>query len=493
MAETDTGDSLFERGSITSLVLTALFGGMAGRVLRYGLTFLIATAFGATALGVFSFGMVLIQTASVVASVGLGSAVQKYVSIYESTDQPGLLKGVTTFSLLTPLVVGTVIAGTLYVFWDTVLEFTRFGPGVPQQWFLLGIPLYAVMTTAASGTKAFKQTKYDVYIRDVGHSTVAVALVAIAAALGLGVRALALAYVLSLAVGCVLAVYFLTKLGAFARSVATETDLRTWLTFALPLIVAAVSTHLLWWSDTLMLPLFEPADQIGIYQVAFQTAVIFSFLLGSVNALFPSLAADLYANEKYAQLERVYTVITKWVTYVAVILYLFIAVYARDVLALFGDVYTAGVTALLVLGLSQVLVAATGPVGYLLTMSERERVVSINNVTAAALNVVLNFVLIQRYGILGAAIATGISLTLMNVAQLLEVRYFLGINPYSRRYWKGLVAILAGAVPIGLGTVVPMGGVVRLVGVGVCTAVVFAGVLWVLGFDDQDELLFESL
>lgn len=492
MGETDDG-STFASGSITALVLTALFGGMIGRALRYGLTFVIAKGFSATALGVFTFGMVLIQTASVLASVGLGNAVQKYVSIYESDDRPGLLKGVVTFSLVTPFVVGLAIAGALYLFWDVVLQFTRFGPEVPLEWFLLGIPLYAVMTTAASGTKGFKETKYDVYIRDVGHSTVAVGLVALSAGLALGIRALATAYLVSLAVGCVLAVYYLTRLGAFRRAVTMETDLREWMTFALPLIIAAISTHMLWWADTLMLPFFEPASQIGIYQVAFQTAIVFSFLLGSVNALFPSLAADLYASGEHDQLERVYSVITKWVTYVAVVLYVFIAVYARDVLVLFGGEYTAGTSALLILGLSQVLVAATGPVGYLLTMSDHERVVSINNFATAALNIVLNFVLIQTYGILGAAIATGVSLALMNLIQLLEVRYFLGINPYSRRYWKGLIAIAAAAVPIVGGTGLPVGGILRLAVVAVLTAGVFAGVIWLLGLDDQDELLLESV
>ena len=61
------------------------------------------------------------------------------------------------------------------------------------------------------------------------------------------------------------------------------------------------------------------------------------------------------------------------------------------------------------------------------------------------LNFVLNYLLIPGYGIYGAALATAVSIAAINLLRLFEVRYLLGILPFSRRYARVLItAALSG-------------------------------------------------
>jgi O-antigen/teichoic acid export membrane protein len=64
--------------------------------------------------------------------------------------------------------------------------------------------------------------------------------------------------------------------------------------------------------------------------------------------------------------------------------------------------------------LPQVLNAATGTAGYLLVMTHYERPAAVMFGLAAVLNVLLNLLLIPRFGMTGAAIASAIALVLLN-------------------------------------------------------------------------------
>ncbi|HOO47262.1 MAG TPA: polysaccharide biosynthesis C-terminal domain-containing protein, partial [Deltaproteobacteria bacterium] len=85
------------------------------------------------------------------------------------------------------------------------------------------------------------------------------------------------------------------------------------------------------------------------------------------------------------------------------------------------------VRVLIILALGQFVVLATGPVAALLMMTGYEKFHRNTTALSAALNVVLNFTLIPRYGGEGAAFATAVSLSVKNVLAVLHVRKRLNI------------------------------------------------------------------
>jgi O-antigen/teichoic acid export membrane protein len=97
-------------------------------------------------------------------------------------------------------------------------------------------------------------------------------------------------------------------------------------------------------------------------------------------------------------------------------------------LLLFGREFTRGAAAVVILSIGQIINAMMGSVGVLLLMAGYEREVAIAAAISAALNVLLNLIMIPSLGIAGAALAVAGSLFVWNVLLSVCVHRRLGIH-----------------------------------------------------------------
>jgi O-antigen/teichoic acid export membrane protein len=113
-----------------------------------------------------------------------------------------------------------------------------------------------------------------------------------------------------------------------------------------------------------------------------------------------------------------------------------------------GDEYRAGKNVILLLGLSRIVDMATGTNAEIITYSQYYRFNFISLATMAVMNVTLNFWLVPIMGIAGSALATLISITLVNIWRLIYIYQKIKIQPLDSKMLLviviGLVAWLAG-------------------------------------------------
>lgn len=481
------------RDSITKLASISFLGGLIGRALRYGFNIVIARGLGVEALGVFAFGMVIMKGGGVLARVGLDNAAKKYIPIYRERDDPARVSGTVILCLGTPFIVGTVLAAALYFGQDVIQRFTGAAFHASMPLFILGIPLVAVMMVGVNATYGLKETKYSVYIRDFGQSVAALVLMAVAAFVVSDLTLLVAGYLLSIVVGILLAIFFLRYESTLRFDIRPVFEYHKIFAFSIPLTLVASIQYLVSWTDILVLGVFVPSESVGWYQAAFQTSVLLIVVLQSMNGVFPSIAAGLHESGDYEQLNRVYTVVTKWVTYLTVLGLIFVLVYSKQILSIFGTTVPSAQKSLVILAVGQTVAAVVGPTGYLLMMTGYERLQILNTTITAVLNLVLNLVLIQAYGIVGAAVATAASFTVLNLLRLVEVWVLLGIQPYSRQYWRGAIAIFGGTSILLSTKLVPVYGLPQLVVGGSLALATFAAIIWLLGFTEEDEILVKAV
>jgi hypothetical protein len=108
----------------------------------------------------------------------------------------------------------------------------------------------------------------------------------------------------------------------------------------------------------------------------------------------------------------------------------------------------------------------------------------------------LRFLWILRYGILGAALASAISSTLMNVLQLLQVQFMLGMHPFRIGFLKPLAAGCGAWLVLRLAQVcIPEAGnsVLRLVLSLSIFMAVYGLALYGLGFDNEDKVILQRI
>lgn len=486
-----TGGIDREDKSLVKLVSTSFVGGIASRGLMFLLHLVIARNLGADGLGVFALALVIMHGGSLLAKLGLDNAAQKYTPIYVRQEEQSRLGGVILFGLGGSFLFGTIVSAVVYGGLVMATRYNLWTIQRPISLALLGIPVMAFMTIGMSATTGFMETKYRMFV-DIGQKGSAVLMTLFVVYWSGNTELVVLVYILSLAIGGLLALTYLYRLGAFEFTGFPTVEAKKYLTYSLPLLFSSVTMYLTSWTDILMLGVFEPATVVGQYQAASQTTKLLSFLMFAVNSIFPSIAADLYQHDRQ-RLNDIFVPVTKWITYFTLFGFLFFVFFAEEILLIFGREFTRGRAALLVLGAATVLTTSVGPVGYLLSMSEYERLELVNTASASVVNIVLNFVLIQRFGLLGAAVATAVSMTMLNLIRVFETWRLIGIRPVVMDYWKGAIAMTGAVVVMYVGSRYTGSPWVTLGITGVIATAIFLGTIVTLGLNQRDRLLFETL
>jgi len=480
------------RRTVAGLTSIALIGRGFRLGFRYLLTVVIARGLGASSLGAFTFAFVLLEVGALVTRLGLGNAAQKYIPRYRRADDADRVAGTVITGLLGPLIAGTLLVGLLVVGLTMLPE-----PIVPVDTvtrpLLFGIPLLAAVRVAEAATRGFDETKYGVYVRDIGQSGAAFVFVTLAVVAVGTLRATVAGYLLSLVVGLTLALYYLRSLGAFEWHDRPRVDGWELASYGGSVVGVAVLSYLVLWTDVLMLGSLATTTAVGYYQAAFQTASLLVIVLTAANAIFPPRASALIDQDRDRGLATLYTGITKWVTGFTILGFLFLAVNAELVADVFGPGFQAASRPLIVLAVGHLALALTGPGNIILLMGGYERVDLAALTVAVLLNTVLNYVLISAYGPLGAAIATTATLVLLNATRLAAVLVLFGIHPFDRSYWRLGIPLLASLPLVATAHLLPTGSIIAAFLTGTAALVAFVVVTVALGFDDLDRQLLQQI
>ena len=99
------------------------------------------------------------------------------------------------------------------------------------------------------------------------------------------------------------------------------------------------------------------------------------------------------------------------------------------ILGLFGAEFVAARWSMTVLILGQLVNVGSGSVGYLMGMTGHHRQSAFVLGCSAVLNIILNAILIPIFGIMGAAIATALTMALWNIWLHQLVVKYLGVKP----------------------------------------------------------------
>ena len=204
--------------------------------------------------------------------------------------------------------------------------------------------------------------------------------------------------------------------------------------FSVPVSLTSVAAFALAYVDILLLGVFLPPQEVGIYSAASPTARLgLAFASALTAALLPRVAALSAKNDVTAlrkQVEGSYRLLFPILGVATAIALLFAK---QIIILLFGSAYAEAALPFRILtvgsffygfftvnsGIFQGLGKPTTPMKIL--------------AAAAVLDVLLNLLLIPGFGTTGAAIASSLSLTFAGVASLIGIRREIGRNLGKRR------------------------------------------------------------
>ncbi len=206
---------------------------------------------------------------------------------------------------------------------------------------------------------------------------------------------------------------------------------------SLPVLGTVVLNMVIHWSDTLFLGFYRTAEVVGMYNVARPLAQYISYFLYSAAFIFLPVISFLYSKNEIDNMKKIYTSVTKWMFTATLPVFLILFLAPRFCLALlFGEGYLKASSALSLLSLGFFFHIFVGLNGTVLIAIGKQKFTTIDCAIAAIVNIILNFLLIPKYGLMGAAIATAVSFILSNILASIQVYLFSGIHPFKKHYLK---------------------------------------------------------
>lgn len=200
---------------------------------------------------------------------------------------------------------------------------------------------------------------------------------------------------------------------------------RQWLSVSIPIFLVESFFFLLTNADVLMVGHFENPHQVAVYYATVKTLALIHFVYFAVKAGVAQRYAQ-FANDP-ARFRAFAADTVSWTFWPSLAMACVILVTGKFLLALFGSEFTEGYPLLFVLAIGVIARASVGPAESVLTMSGNQNACAAAYAATLALNVTLNFILIPRLGLWGAAIATGLAFIFEALMLSLTVWRRLGI------------------------------------------------------------------
>lgn len=152
------------------------------------------------------------------------------------------------------------------------------------------------------------------------------------------------------------------------------------------------------------------------------------------------MISELYARRNFGEMSALYRLVFRWILTLALPMAVILVIFPDKIMLLFGAQYLPGREVIHILTFGVLLQSVTGISSALLVMTGRTKLNLFNVSLAASINIILNIILIPRFGLVGAAWGTMGAMIVLSLVRIIECRFVLKMIPFQRKLWKPLFA-----------------------------------------------------
>lgn len=467
-----------------------LLGVAVAAVAGFGLNIVVTRGWSMSDAGLFFAATSAFMIAYAAARLGTGVGSVYFISRYRTLGQPERIRASVLVGLLPVLLVGVVLAVAGWWAAPRIVALTLDDP-VPGtvralRMLLLFVPVAALCDFALAACRGFGKMRPLLLIERLGRTGLQLAGVGAAALLGLSAStALPLAWALPYLPAALLGTVWLARLvrraerAAEAPPVPWRAEFGPFWRYSGPRALSGLAQMAVQRLDIVLLGALR-----GLAEAALYTAATRFLALGQLSGQALSTAvqhrlAEHLARDDRAAAGRLYQAATGWLVLLAWPAYLLFAVFAEPMLRLFGAGYAAGQRVTVLLALVMLVATGCGMVDTVLNMAGRTSWTFYNALAGTAVNVLLNVLLIPRFGGMGAATAWAASILITNLVPLAQLYHAYRLHPFGRGTLTAAgLALACFGVPGLLAQTILDAGPVTLAALAALGAAGYAGAVW---------------
>mgnify|MGYP001595116618 FL=1 len=424
-----------------------------GMVLGKGLTYLyvaLIARLGSSEYGLLSLGFTITLFLVTISMLGLNIGLTRYISFFIGKNNSKKVKGTILSSIKISLPVSLFFMMILILFADKISINIFHNPNLIPilKLFSFTIPFIVLSNIFSSIMIGFKKVKYHIIINEVVENIVKLFLTFILIYLGYNLFGASIAYLISIIVTFILSLYFVQKktFKIFNKKIKTEFITKELLIFSLPLFFAGFSDLIIKWSDVLLIGYFKTASDVGIYNATLATATLLTLVPTALMIIFLPTITNLYSKKNDKEIKKVSIRTSKWIFFCNLPIFIMLLMLSKDILRImFGNEYIIGTTSFIILLFGYIVHSLSHTNSIILIMLKKTKTVLYVGIITSLSSILINLLLIPKYGIIGGAIGTSCALILNYLIYTFLAYRFTGIFVIKLFYIKFIISALLSA------------------------------------------------
>jgi O-antigen/teichoic acid export membrane protein len=395
--------------------------------------FWIAKLLSVSDYGKYSFVVSVINLLSLAACLGFSISLVREVASYQAQGKMNLAKGIFRFSFWSTLLVSVIIS-FLFVFLS-YFKYLKLG----YEFYItvligLSIIFSSLILIRQFSLQGLHLTVASQVVNNIGKYLVQIIAIFCLLNFGLSVinfNSIILVNAIAILVSFViLEIIFYSDTSSILKNSIPVYDYKVWIVSSFSLFIYKFVSTYLASSEIVLLELLRSNEEVGVYSLARKISGFVSFGLMAANIVLAPKISALYAAGSIAEIENLVRKSIRIVFLFSILVFIIIAIVAIPIFNYLGNEYLKSFIPLLVMMLGELINVAFGPVANLLINSHNERSINSIMIYVTVINIILNIIMIQYFGYIGAAITTAATTILWNAWMAIIVKKKVGIKSW---------------------------------------------------------------
>ena len=190
--------------------------------------------------------------------------------------------------------------------------------------------------------------------------------------------------------------------------------------------------------DVLMVTSLLGLSQTGIYTTAFYIGMVIEIPRRAISQISIPFISENIKNNKIKEIEKNYKEVSLHQMLIGILFFILVVTNLDNIFSLIpnSNEFIKGKDVVYIIGLSKLIIMFFSYNSELISLSKYYRFTVITIIILAFVSIILNLILIPKYGMIGAAYASLISIAFYNIIKFIFIKLKMKISPFSINSFK---------------------------------------------------------
>ena len=403
----------------------AFIGLAISSLVHFLLRVVLGRELGASGLGLYTLVFTIYMFGMQFAAFGIGAALTKYVA--EHNENAKKIREFVSSGLIGSFSSGLIMGVLLYLF-SNVIAINIFHS--PEMVHLLKItavcfPFIALQKTALGTLNGLRKMNYFALVNVIQNVSVFALSIILVILFKMNVTGAVLGFVAPTIFVSLFSLYFIKDFFE-VPSKLFDTVSRELSWFGFYVVLTNSVGMILIQIDSLLIGYFMDETEVGYYAVAVVLVQGITLIPGAIQRVTTPAIAAYHGKGEYESIRKLIKNVMLKTFLVTVFLSILLAIFGKFlIIFLFTEEFLPAYIPLLILLIGYTIYALTIPVGAALSSIGKVNIAFRISALCALINIALNITLIPKFGIIGAASATSISLLITVIVVLAFLKRYI--------------------------------------------------------------------